>query len=108
MLSDRIKFQFCVCLRYGYPWASEETKDTKVQSKFNSQLIPFSDVAVQARQSTKAGTMPILCSLAGRHGYSAELAELSKVRLKLPLQMSKNICGKIEHFTITSDLADSD
>ncbi len=30
----------------------------------------------------------ILCSLAGRYGYSAELAKLSKVRLKLPLQES--------------------
>ncbi len=51
-----------------------------------SQLIPHCGVAVQARQSTSAGTVSILCSLAGRYGYSAELAELSTVRLKLPLQ----------------------
>jgi hypothetical protein len=31
----------------------------------------------------------ILCSLAGRYNYSAELAELSRVRLKLPLQVSR-------------------
>jgi hypothetical protein len=52
-----------------------------------TQLIPLSGVAVQARQSTQAGTVSILCSLAGRCGYSAELAWLSKVRLKLPQLM---------------------
>ncbi len=42
-----------------------------------SQLIPPNGVVVQARQSTQAGTVstvPILCSLEGRYGYSAELA----------------------------------
>ncbi len=39
-----------------------------------SQLIPISGVAVQARQSMEAGTVSILCSLAGRYGYSAEQA----------------------------------
>jgi hypothetical protein len=38
-----------------------------------SQLTPLSGVAVQARQSTLAGTVSILCSLAGRYGHSAEL-----------------------------------
>ncbi len=38
------------------------------------QLIPLSGVAVQARQSTEAGNVIILCSLAGRYGYSAERA----------------------------------
>ncbi len=33
-----------------------------------SQLIPHSRVAVQARQSTKAVIVSILCSLAGRYG----------------------------------------
>ncbi len=32
-------------------------------------------------------TVFILCSLAGRYGYSAERAQLSKVRPKLPLQV---------------------
>ncbi len=36
-----------------------------------SQLTPLSGVAVQARQSTKAGTVSSLCSLVGRYGYSA-------------------------------------
>jgi hypothetical protein len=36
-----------------------------------SQLIPLSGVVLQARQ---AGTVSILCSLAARYGYSAELA----------------------------------
>jgi hypothetical protein len=39
-----------------------------------SQLLPLSGVAVQARQSTQAGTVSILCSLVGRYGYYAELA----------------------------------
>ncbi len=34
-----------------------------------SQLYPLSRAAVQARQSAKAETGSILCSLAGRHGY---------------------------------------
>ncbi len=38
------------------------------------QLTPLSRVAVQARQFTLAGTVSIICSLAGRYGYSAELA----------------------------------
>ncbi len=38
------------------------------------QLTPLSGVAVEARQSTQAGTVSILCSLAGRYGYSTELA----------------------------------
>jgi hypothetical protein len=61
-----------------------------------SQLNPLSGVAVQARQSTQAGsgTVYILCSLAGRYGYSAELAYLSKVRLKLPLLVIGQICTK--------------
>jgi hypothetical protein len=45
-----------------------------------------SGVAVQARQSTLAGTVSILCSLAGRYGYSAELVQLSRVRQNFPLQ----------------------
>ncbi len=50
-----------------------------------SQLTLLSGVAVQARrQSTQAGTASILCTLVGWYGYSAELAQLSKVRLKLP------------------------
>ncbi len=32
--------------------------------------------------------MSILCSLAGRYGYSVERSYLSKVSLKLPLQVS--------------------
>ncbi len=40
--------------------------------------------SVQARQSTEAGNVFILSSLAGRYGYSAERAEQSKVRQKLP------------------------
>ncbi len=47
-----------------------------------SQRTPLSGVAVQARQSTEAGRVSILCSLAGRYGYSAEPAYLNKVRLK--------------------------
>jgi hypothetical protein len=42
-----------------------------------NHLAPLSGVAVQARQSTKAGTVSILCSLAGaavRYGYSPERA----------------------------------
>ncbi len=39
-----------------------------------SQLTPLSGVTVQARQSTKAGTVSILCSLAGQYGYSAKKA----------------------------------
>ncbi len=39
-----------------------------------SQLTQLSVVAVQPRQPTLAGTVSILCSLAGRYGYSAELA----------------------------------
>jgi hypothetical protein len=46
----------------------------RVLDEPHSQLIPLSGVAVQARQSTKAGTVSILCSLAGRYDYSAELA----------------------------------
>ncbi len=59
-----------------------------------SQLSPLSGVAVQARQSTvhrlehnDQCPLSILCSPAGRYGgYSAERAQLSKVRLKLPAQ----------------------
>ncbi len=50
-----------------------------------SRVTSLSGVAVQARLSTQAGTVSILCGLAGRYGYSDELAQLSKVRLKLPL-----------------------
>jgi hypothetical protein len=39
-----------------------------------NQLIRLSGVAVQARQSTQAVTVFILCSLAGWCGYSAERA----------------------------------
>ncbi len=40
-----------------------------------SQLIPLCGVSVQARQSTYAGTVSILSTLAGQHGgYSAELS----------------------------------
>jgi hypothetical protein len=40
-----------------------------------SQLTPLSGgAAVQARQSIQARTVSILCSLAGRYSYSAELA----------------------------------
>ncbi len=47
----------------------------------------LSGVAVQARQSTFAGTVSILCSLAGRYVYSAERA-FSKARLKQPALFS--------------------
>jgi hypothetical protein len=57
-----------------------------VLDELYSQLTPLSGVAVEARLSTQAGTMSILCSLAGRHGYSAEPAKLNKVHLKLPAQ----------------------
>jgi hypothetical protein len=62
-----------------------ESSVAEVLDEPYSQLTPLSGVAVQARQSTYAGTMSILCSLAGRYSYPAELAYLSKVRLKLPL-----------------------
>jgi hypothetical protein len=39
-----------------------------------NHLAPLSGVAVQARQSTKAGTVSILRSLAVRYGYSPERA----------------------------------
>jgi hypothetical protein len=39
-----------------------------VLDKPYSQLIPLSRVAVQARQSIQAGTVSILCSLAGLYG----------------------------------------
>ncbi len=52
-----------------------------------SQLTLLTGVAVQAGQSTWAVTVSILCSLTGRYGYSAKLAQLSKVRLKLTLQI---------------------
>jgi hypothetical protein len=39
-----------------------------------SQLGQLRGVAAQARQPALAGTVFILCSLAGRYGYSAELA----------------------------------
>jgi hypothetical protein len=39
-----------------------------------SQLIHLSVIAVQAGQSTLAGPVSIICSLAGQYGYSAELA----------------------------------
>jgi hypothetical protein len=39
-----------------------------------SQLTPLRGVAVQARQRTLAGTVSVLCSQAGRYGYSAERA----------------------------------
>jgi hypothetical protein len=42
---------------------------TEVLDKTYSQLTPLSEVAVQARQSTRARTVSILCSLAGRFGY---------------------------------------
>jgi hypothetical protein len=45
-----------------------------VLDELYSQLTPLSGVAAQARQSTSAGTVSILCSLAGRYGYSAERA----------------------------------
>jgi hypothetical protein len=51
-----------------------------------SQLTPLSAVAVQVRRSILAGTVSILCSLAGQYGHSAELAQLSKLRQKLRLQ----------------------
>ncbi len=47
-----------------------------------SQLTPLSGVAVQARHTLRR----LEPCRAGRYGYSAERAELSKVRLKLPLQ----------------------
>ncbi len=43
-----------------------------------SQLTPLSGFAVQARQPTYAGNVSILCSLAGRYGYSAGLDNVSK------------------------------
>jgi hypothetical protein len=39
-----------------------------------SQSTQLSRVAEQSRQSTWIGTVSILCSLAGRYGYSAERA----------------------------------
>jgi hypothetical protein len=50
-----------------------------VLDELYSQLSPLRGVAVQAPQSTKAGTrtVSILCSIAGRHGFSAELAGLA-------------------------------
>ncbi len=45
-----------------------------VLDKLYSWLTTLSGVAVQARQSTWAGTVSIPCSMAGRYGYSAELA----------------------------------
>ncbi len=62
-----------------------------------SQLTPVNGAAVQAGQSTQAGTVSILCSLAGRYGHSVERANLSKVRVKLPLlyfmhQSANHIC----------------
>jgi hypothetical protein len=52
-----------------------------------SQLTPLSGVAVQARQTTKAGTVSRLSYVAWRAGMATPL--LSKVRLKLPLQLNK-------------------
>ncbi len=45
-----------------------------------------------------AGTVSILCSLAGRYGFSAEFAKLSKVRLKLPLLDTKNDLESIRDY----------
>jgi hypothetical protein len=86
--------QDCTCtlsLMYLYrPYSVEAIRRmlncSQVLDESDSQLIPLSGEAVQARQSTFAGIVSILNSLACRYGYSAELAYLSRVLLKLPLQ----------------------
>ncbi len=92
-----LTFYFCLTLRFckirGLVFLLQDlirklplfscTAVAGVLDELYSQLTPLSGVAVQARQSN----VSILRCLAGRYGYSAERAQLSKVRLKLPLQI---------------------
>jgi hypothetical protein len=58
----------------GFPYLDGQLSVVEVLDEPYSKQTPLSGVVVQVRQSTLAGTESILCSLAGRYGYSAERA----------------------------------